>query len=206
MTTYQQIKKAIVATLAISIMFIYGCSKNTPFEPNEAPKTVVVDGQTVRFLQLFPTDENSLNKVTSVSQYINKSTGGSIHLHHIPDASSKFKTEVVIDLKISANTIDYSKTVSMTVNDLLGQSAVEFGPHGTVYSSPAMLTIECKNVDFTGINPANLKLYYVNPNGQWTVHPAHEIYVDKTWKIIRVVNAQIPHFSKYAIGDAAANY
>jgi hypothetical protein len=82
----------------------------------------------------------------------------------------------------------------------MGEADLVFGPHGTRFSLPALLTIECKNFDLSGINPGDLKFYYVNENGQWQEHPAHEIFVDVQWGTIRVVDAQIPHFSRYAIG------
>ena len=110
--------------------------------------------------------------------------------------------QVIVDLRVPANSIDNSKTITATFddNDNIGEADLVFGPHGTQFSTPALLTMECLNFDLSGLNPDDIKFYYLNENGQWEEHPCHEIVISIEWGVIRVVDAQIPHFSRYAIG------
>ena len=198
MKAAQLLKTTIVLTLlAIGLLF-NGCANDNPTGIQTGQ---TADGKTIKFIPLFDTNSNSLNKVTTVSKYISKSSGGNLHFYHIANTGSP-KPEVMVDLNVPANAIDYSKTITATFDDFdnIGEADLVFGPHGTQFSNPALLTMECKNFNLSGLNPNNIKFYYVNPSGQWVVHPAHEIYVNVQWGTIRVVNAQIPHFSRYAIG------
>ena len=63
-----------------------------------------------------------------------------------------------------------------------------------------MLSVEAKNFDLTGFDPNSIKFYYMNDNGIWEEYPVYEIFVDVQWGTIRIIGAQIPHFSRYGIG------
>ncbi|MBN2009448.1 hypothetical protein JW960_08900, partial [candidate division KSB1 bacterium] len=191
------VKLSLLAGTITAGMLLNGCADKSSVAPTETAIQANTSSQNINFIAFGPSDSQSLEKVSYNWQYINKYWGGTLHIHHMFDNSN---AEAVIDLKIKANTIDYSKWVGMTFDDQnqVGYTDIVFSPHGTQFSSPALLTIELKNVNLSGIDPNKVRLYYVDESGNWVEHPTHEIYVDATWGVIRVVDAQIPHFSRYA--------
>ena len=108
-----------------------------------------------------------------------------------------------ISLEILPGSIDQDKDISlnMETTELSGGVAVIFEPHGTVFNPSALLNLTAYGVDFSGIDPAAVDIYYDNPEtGQWELMPRESITVNAATGYLQVVNAQLPHFSRYAIG------
>ena len=77
-----------------------------------------------------------------------------------------------------------------------------FQPHGIIFSQPAILNLEALGVDFSGVNPDDVDIFYDNPaTGQWEPMQRDDIIVDVNLGRIQVINARLDHFSRYAIGD-----
>ena len=131
---------------------------------------------------------------------IHKNWGGTLFLRHVEENGSG--REIMLYLTVLPGTIDHSKRISVSFDDAdnIGTADLVFEPHGTVFSKPALLTMFCKNFDLTGINPDDLKFYYINESGEWEQHPAYRISVDIAKGNISIIGAQLPHFSRYAIG------
>jgi hypothetical protein len=99
---------------------------------------------------------------------------------------------------------DEDMSLEMETTELSGGVAVTFGPHGTIFSVPAILNIEAHGVDFTGIDPNSVDVYYDNQEtGQWELMARDDVIVDSVNGTVQVINAQLPHFSRYAIGGGA---
>ncbi|MCH7755890.1 hypothetical protein IH970_12310 [candidate division KSB1 bacterium] len=76
---------------------------------------------------------------------------------------------------------------------------MEFGPDGTVFANPALLNIIAVNLNLKKVNLETLGIYYDNPEtGQWQKIDSENVVVDKEHGFLRIRNAQIPHFSRYA--------
>ena len=76
---------------------------------------------------------------------------------------------------------------------------MEFGPPGTVFANPALLNIIAVNLNLKKVNLQTLGIYYDNPEtGQWQKIASENVVVDKEHGFLRIRNAQIPHFSRYA--------
>jgi len=76
---------------------------------------------------------------------------------------------------------------------------MEFGPPGTVFSNPALLNIIAVNLNLKKVNLETLAIYYHNPEtGQWHKIDSENVVVDKEHGFLRIRNAPIPHFSRYA--------
>lgn len=195
MKTTNFIKTMFFLTIFAIAILLNGCS-------NDNPVTVSTDQESnsknIKFLTLIEQNAEALQKVTTAQKWINKSSGGTLHMHHIADYGWP-RPEVIVDLVVPAGAIDYSKPISMTFDDYNCTSIV-FGPHGTQFSTPAVLNVEAKYFDLTGFDPNVLKFYYVNDNGVWEEYPYYEITVDASTGTIKITGAVIPHFSRYAIG------
>ena len=76
-----------------------------------------------------------------------------------------------------------------------------FGESGTTFSTPALLDLAVYGVDLSGVNPESVNIYYVNPNGQWEVMPSEQVTVNVEAGYIYILNAEISHFSRYALSN-----
>lgn len=192
---------AVVLSLMVGIFIMNSCENQNLISPSgQTDEGVSVEGKQLKFLVL---GDASLQKTVRSEKWIEQSAGGSVSLYYRKDYTSGTSPEMTATINIPANSISQSCNVSMYFDDSqnVGPTDIVFGPHGTTYSTPAKLTIECKYFDLSGVDPNTLHLYYVNENGQWVEHPSHEIHVEPGWGFIRVVDAEIPHFSRYAIAS-----
>ena len=120
-------------------------------------------------------------------------------------ASAHFETELSyaeVSLEVLPNSIDADKEIEITLEttELAGGVAVVFQPHGTLFSPDAILNIVAHGVDFTGINPADVDIFYDNQEtGQWEAMQRDDINLNVSAGTVTVVNARLPHFSRYGV-------
>ncbi len=77
---------------------------------------------------------------------------------------------------------------------------MEFGPAGTVFSKPALLNIIAVNLNLKKVNLETLAIYYHNTEtGQWQKIDSGDVILDTEHGFLRIRDAQIPHFSRYAV-------
>jgi len=70
-----------------------------------------------------------------------------------------------------------------------------------VFNFPAILNQTFSGLDLTGLNPDNVKLYYLAEDGNYEVMQCDQLIVDVANGTITVVNGKIPHFSLYGFGE-----
>ena len=131
---------------------------------------------------------------------------GSIAVHSLADLAPIIAhTELSfaeISLEVLPNSIDVTKEIEITLEttELSGGVAVTFQPHGTIFAPDAILNIEAHGVDLSGVDPNEVDIYYDNQEtGNWELMQCDDIIVDAASGTVRVVNARLPHFSRYAI-------
>jgi hypothetical protein len=57
-------------------------------------------------------------------------------------------------------------------------------------------------LDFTSIDPASINLFYFEPiSGNWDAVPNDGVQVNPQHGYIKITNARLPHFSRYAVGE-----
>jgi hypothetical protein len=106
-------------------------------------------------------------------------------------------------LEIVPGSISEDVTISLELEttELAGGVSFSFHPHGITFSEAAILNIEAQGVDFTGVNPNDVDIFYDNQEtGQWEPMQRDDVIIDVNAGTIKVVNARLPHFSRYAIG------
>lgn len=108
-----------------------------------------------------------------------------------------------INLTIPPYSIFTDTYISMSTDDeyLMGDVYLTFGPHGTLFSPPALLDFKASGLNLSGIDPDLVDIYYDNPfTGVWELMPSESVTVDVVAGYIEVINAEFLHFSRYAIG------
>ncbi len=100
-----------------------------------------------------------------------------------------------------SQTISQDAELVLSLDDqiLLGNVDVTFTPHGITFSSPALLNIEASGLDLANI-PSKIGCYYDNPDtGQWEKMETGDVIIKQDEGYIKIIDAQIPHFSRYAV-------
>ncbi|MCH7755900.1 hypothetical protein IH970_12360 [candidate division KSB1 bacterium] len=99
-------------------------------------------------------------------------------------------------------TEDLEITISTDDEELAGNIFLTFGPHGTDFNPPAILDIEVSGLDLSGWSDDKnhgINIFYIN-EGDWEVMKSEKIIVKKNEGYLKIKGAELPHFSRYAIG------
>ncbi len=82
----------------------------------------------------------------------------------------------------------------MSVNDQCGVAT--FSPHGS-FRRPVIYNLTIQGIDLSNIDPATVRFVYMADNGKYYTADCDNIYINKEDGRIQVVNARLPHFSRY---------
>ncbi len=109
--------------------------------------------------------------------------------------------EAKLTLKMFSETIREDAELVMSLDDqiLVANVDVTFSPDGITFSSPALLNIEAKNLDLSGIDADHINVYYDNPEtGEWELMNSYDVIVKVDEGYVKIMDAELPHFSRYA--------
>ncbi len=159
-----------------------------------------------------PLKQTILDQITSQSVGLRRS-----HLNKVLQAQKikrdKIKDEykmnlgqigVKVKFKVMPASIteDLEITISTDDEELAGNIFLTFGPHGTDFNPPAILDIEVSGLDLSGWSHGKnhgINIFYVN-DGDWEVMKTEKITIKKNEGYLKIKGAELPHFSRYAIG------
>jgi len=186
---------ALLAGLAIHFN---ACTEKSPMssQDNQAAET-----QGLKILKIGD-GVTRLNKIVTASRYVTRKGGGELIIDYKGYEHNNGNVNVKITLKVFKGSISQDAELMMSLDDqeLLGNVDVTFSPHGITFSRPARLDIEAKNLDLSGVNPDDINIYYDNPEtGQWEVMQSYAVIVNEANGYIKVIDAKLPHFSRYAM-------
>ena len=155
-------------------------------------------GKSEQKILVFGSGNPALKKVIPVSQHVSWKDGGELILDYKGFEHNNGNVEVKMTLKVFAETISRDAVLQMGLDDQ--DFIVSFGPHGITFSQPALLNIEAKNLDLSGVNPETVALYYLDSKkGDWEKMDTVEIIVNLEQGYLKFVDSQIHHFSRYAL-------
>jgi hypothetical protein len=171
-------------------LFVIGCSEESSVlapvnnvstnEPNwitlPVHNSLSINGDVSVSKMLYGTDESLLEINTGY-------TGGPFGYINIT-ANSRFQR----------NSFTGQRYTTMSVNDKFGTAT--FSPSGT-FSKPVIYNLTIMGVDLSKVDPTKVSFVYMAPNGSYYKPVYDRIYVEKQSGKLQIVNAQLPHFSRY---------
>ncbi len=179
----------LAALLLLSYM---GCMQESNI--NE-PINAVEKSQTKTIIMLPEKADISVEDVFSASQNINGVTGGVLHMVKSYQASNGQTVNIDCKLTVPANSsFGDTRNITMQIGD---QAGVDFYPSMT-FSQPVLLDYTITGLNLNGINPSDIKFYFVDQNGNTTPTVNNGVYVNIGSGTLTVVNVQLPHFSRWA--------
>jgi hypothetical protein len=148
-------------------------------------------------------DMFQLGEKVEVRGLITVADGGELDFRNSWKANDR-KYELKMKLKVEPGSInkDAEFILSMDQERFIWNLDVLFHPHGIVFSKPALLDIEASGLDLKELKPNSLGFFYDNTdNSEWEKMVFKQLNVDVMKGEIRLKGAQLPHFSRYAVGS-----
>jgi len=178
----------LITTFTFLLMFTVGCTDQTsvtsPDNNTSGNENVTLEkkirGGGTGFL------------VHTVSKQINGDLGGFIYLGN--EASAFNGQGVYAAIYFPAGSFSGTETITMTIDpDNLSGT---FGP-GMEFNTPVYFSALLTGIKLRGPGSSDYEFVYEGPNRQQTVIPNSFLYIDKQKGVLGILNAEIPHFSRY---------
>ena len=185
--------KTLITIFAILLLFTFGCTDQTGItSPDNSTSNNEDISLGKKHSHTIVNDEDDLDQYT-VSKTINGNSGGYISLGN--QSSALDGQGVYAFLYFPAGSFNGTKTITMTINpeDLSGtfEPSMEF-------NTPVLFSALFTGVNLNGSNGSSYYFAYESPNGQQTVIQNSFLFVNQNHGVLGILNAQIPHFSRYA--------
>ena len=213
----------LTALLAMGLTFnFFACSENSPLTPESQEASqqqdlnILVRGDAL--------GSHSLKKSFETSAWVTPKRGGTLFIvlgpddfvEHFEDRNdgegdddeedddgfkkANYGTEpgIMVKLRVRRRSVKKRTKLSLTLDDEYVD--MQFGPEGLVFKRPALLNIVAIGLDLANANLETLDIYYDNPEtGRWEKVRRKKVIVDKDIGLVKIVNARLPHFSRYAV-------
>ncbi len=178
---------------ALLLLSFVGCMQESNVT---GPINSVEKNQAKTIIMLPERADVNVEAVFSSSQNISGVNGGELHMVQSYQGSNGKTVNIDCKLTVPSNSSAFtdSRNITMQVSD---QAGVDFYPSMT-FSQPVILNFTITGLDLNGIDPADVNFYYVDQNGSLAPTVNDGVSVDLATGTLTVVNAQLPHFSRWA--------
>jgi hypothetical protein len=178
---------------ALLLLSFVGCMQESNItEPiNNIEKT-----QSKTIIMLPAKADINVEDVFTTSQNVSGTAGGQLHLTRSYLGTNGNLVTVDCKLTVPANNYAFSNDRNITMQ-VGSEAGVDFFPSMT-FSQPVILNYTITGVDLSGVNPDDVNFYYVDTNGNLAPTVNDGVTVDLNSGTLNVVNAQLPHFSRWA--------
>ncbi len=177
---------------ALMLLSFVGCMQESNVT---GPVNGVEKNQAKTIIMLPDKADMSVEDTFTSSQTINGISGGEIHLVKSYLASNGKTVNIDCRLNVPANgSFADSRDITMQVSD---EAGVDFFPSMT-FNEPVILNFNITGLDLSGVNPDDVEFFYVDQSGNLAPTVNDGVTVDPASGTLKVVNAQLPHFSRWA--------
>jgi hypothetical protein len=186
-----------IALAGILSMLVLGCGADKPVAPGADDGLSLGTEVQPEWIVLPPPSNPGLAKTTTVSKLIYGTDESLIEINTGYAGGPFGWVSITSNARFQRNSFVGQRYVSMAVNDQYGSA--DFSPSGT-WLKPVIYNITIQGVDLTGVVPSKVKFVYMAPDGK--LYPAvyKSLFVELQSGKLQVIDAQLPHFSRYAFG------
>jgi hypothetical protein len=179
--------KTFITTFALLLMFAVGCTDQTSITSPEQP----VQTQEPNWIALPQPSGMQVNEEVSSSKVIDGSKGGHISLN-----SNFYYGRVILKSDLEFPSASFSGSVNFTVTHDAATCVSTFGT-SFVFNQDLIFNISYTGLNLNGINPSRVKFAYIAADGSVQYAVNDGIIVDLVTGKLEVINAKVPHFSRY---------
>jgi hypothetical protein len=171
-------------------LFVIGCSQ----ESNMIASDNKVNTNTPNWIALPQAEVMQVNAIVSTSKTIDGPKGGTIALNN--SYSSGLFGIVTLTSSLIFPKGSHPGKVTFTVSHDDSYCVSTFGP-SYKFSKELTLNVKYTGVNLLGINPSTVKFVYLAADGSFQCAQNDGITVNFFTGTLEVINAKIPHFSRY---------
>lgn len=179
--------KLITSAFLLTLLFFSGCDQVADIN---APQERVINKQLINL----PQKVGLGVETQTYTQDIDGANGGEFQQSYSYDNSTGGTVYQFAKLDFFPGAFTGTKNISMTFNT--GGAAMELGP-AMQFQADVEYTYEITGVDLTGINPATLEFVYIDASGNMYTVDYDDVIMDANTGMLKVINAVLPHFSRY---------
>ena len=181
--------KKFISITTVLLVLLMGCSNDSnissPIEDQvKEPNWIALPGHDIQSVEA----DVSVSKMVIGSEEtlleINTGYAGGPHGWISITANARFQR----------NSFTGQRYITMTINDQFGTAT--FSPSGT-FLKPVIYNLTIMGVDLSNVDPTKVRFVYLAANGNYYTPQYESIYVEKQSGKLQIVNARLPHFSRY---------
>jgi hypothetical protein len=195
-TNFGDKMKKIVSVLFILTVFSFiGCEKNGNDQIVSPQDKSLGTAVQPNWIVLPAQSDAALKKDVSVSKLINGSDESLIEINTGYKGGPFGWVSITANARFQRNSFTGQKLVTMSINDQFGAST--FTPSGT-FTKPVIYNLTIMGVDLSNVNPSKVIFAYLADDGKYYAAKYQQLFVEKQSGKLQVINAELPHFSRYA--------
>ncbi len=184
-------KKLKLFAMVLILPLLFACQEESNLV---GPEKSSVSTSEPSWISIPASENNQLKKVFSVTQLITAQSGGVIRLDESYEGGPFGNVMLSAEIKFAPGTIDEDTYFTMAFDDEAG--VITFSPSMT-FNQDAPLTISLKGIDLSDVNIDDIGFVYFDANGEYVDVDAKKLWVKTNDGSLGVLQAQIPHFSRY---------
>jgi hypothetical protein len=183
--------KKLTSTIAMLLLLAFGCTDQTNItSPEQSVQT-----QEPNWIALPQGTGLQVNQIFSVSKNIVHKDGGTMSLNASYQGGN-YGTVTITSTLFFPKACEPGKGQVYTMSHDDSYCVTTFGPP-TDFDKELTFNITYTGVNLTGINPSTVKFAYIAADGSVQYAVNDGIIVNLATGKLGVINAKIPHFSRY---------
>jgi hypothetical protein len=188
---YNKMFKYLLSILLLSLLVI-GCNQESNLV---SPQDTVNNSQVVSEPNWITLPSSlSLKKDVSVSKWISGNDESLLEINTGYAGGPMGWISITANARFQRYSFWGTRYITMSINDQCG--VADFSPSGSFYR-PVIYNLTIQGIDVSKINPYTVSFVYMAEDGNYYKANYDKIYVDKQAGKLQVVNAELPHFSRY---------
>lgn len=180
--------KRLLSIIAVLMLLFVGCSKDMNIN---SPQNNQV---TEEFVTRTSPEGLNVNAQYTVSKVIDGSKGGMIYYGDLMQAQSGNTQQVYAACYFPAGAFSGTKTITMTLDTKTCTGT--FSPSMT-FNKPVSFSALFTGVNLSGYSQSQYTFVYYDKSGKKYVIGSSYLYFDPVKGVLGILNAQLPHFSRY---------
>jgi hypothetical protein len=182
--------KKYISIIVLLSLFVIGCSEQTSIN---APANNVNTTEP-NWIALPQAEGIQVNTEWTSSKKINGAQGGFFSNYVSYPGGILGSVTIYAKIEFYQGAYAGNQTITMTLSDQ--NTSAKFSP-SMDFNRTVLLNTTYSGLDLTGVDPATVKFVYIADDGSIEVASCASIIVDVAQGKLQVVNAKIPHFSRY---------
>lgn len=174
----------LVLVIALVVSFFTSCN----LENSVTPEIKISEQKS---LLIFSEEQSLTSEAALVSEkLINGDLGGIVDIDH-----NIGRIQIYGSLEVPSGAYTGEQKIKVELNR---QYAVQdYSPSPFEFYQPLVLNLEYRNLDLRGIDPKDIDFYYIKDDFTFIKAKYMYIEVDVQAGVLKVVGAELPHFSRY---------